>query len=77
MLASTVQFSTYDQTPPTRPRQTHAPPQGTRRYENRTGPDREATTHPVHPGEPALSGPNSVPTNRVPHADPRSTPTRR
>ena len=26
MLASTVQFSTYDQTPPTRPRQTHRTP---------------------------------------------------
>ena len=25
MLASTVQFSTYDQTPPTRPRRTHPP----------------------------------------------------
>ena len=33
MLASTVQFSTNDQTPPTRPRQTRPPPQGARRYE--------------------------------------------
>src|SRR4051812_19304368 len=35
MLASTVQFSTYDQTPPTHPRQTRDPPRETRRYENR------------------------------------------
>jgi len=38
MLASTVQFSTYDQTPPTRPRRTRAPPKETRRYEKQDGP---------------------------------------
>ena len=36
MLASTVQFSTYDQPPVTRPRQTPTPPQGARRYDRRT-----------------------------------------
>ena len=35
MLASTVQFSTYDQTLPIRPRRTRDLPQETRRYENR------------------------------------------
>jgi len=43
MLASTVQFSTYDQTPPPRPRQTPDSPQGTRRYEKQDGPDTRAT----------------------------------
>ena len=44
MLASTVQFSTYDQTPITRPRRTQHAPQDTRWYEMQTGPDREETT---------------------------------
>ena len=35
MLASTVQFSTYDQSLPNRPRRTRDLPQETRRYENR------------------------------------------
>ena len=39
MLASTVQFSTYDQTPITRPHQTPDLPQETKRYEMQTGPD--------------------------------------
>jgi len=43
MLASTVQFSTYNQTPPARPRQTRDLPQETRRYEKQDGPDREET----------------------------------
>ena len=43
MLASTVQFSTYDQTPPTRPRQTHALPQEAQRYEKQDGPDMRST----------------------------------
>jgi hypothetical protein len=34
MLASTVQFSTTNQKPPTHPRQTHALPQETQRYKN-------------------------------------------
>jgi hypothetical protein len=65
MLASTVQFSTYDQTPPTRPRQTPDSPQGTRRYEKQNGPVREETSPGDNP-EPAPSGPNSVPTNQTP-----------
>jgi hypothetical protein len=43
MLASTVQFSTYDQTPVTRPHQTPDLPRETRRYEMQTGPDGEET----------------------------------
>src|SRR4051794_37565201 len=41
MLASTVQFSTYDQTPPTCPRQTRALPQEAQRYEKQDGPARD------------------------------------
>jgi hypothetical protein len=52
MLASTVQFSTYNQTPATRPRQTPAPT-GTRRYEMQTGPDTERNETP--PGAGPLS----------------------
>ena|SRR5688572_24842105 len=47
MLASTVQFSTYDQTPVTRPHQTHDLPRETRRYEMQTGPDMRRTEPPV------------------------------
>jgi hypothetical protein len=65
MLASTVQFSTYDQTPPTRPRQTrhsHRRPGGTR---NRKALPEKKRPSPT--GErPALSGPNSVPTTGHP-----------
>jgi hypothetical protein len=64
MLASTVQFSTYDQTPPTRPRQTrhtHRRHGGTR---NREALTREETTTRIN-RTPALSGPNSVPTDRL------------
>jgi hypothetical protein len=43
------------------------PPQGTRRYEMQDGPDTRSQTPPQ--GRPALSGPNSVPTNRTPHPD--------
>jgi hypothetical protein len=67
MLASTVQFSTYNQTPPIRPRRTREPPQGTRRYEKQEGPDTKQRL-------PAPSGPNSVPTTPHPRR-PRSTPT--
>ena len=49
MLASTVQFSTYDQTPPTRPRQTPRPPQGQQRYEKQDGPDTR-NAHTPRPG---------------------------
>ena len=45
MLASTVQFSTYDQTPVTRPRQTRALPQETQRYEEQTGPEQRRNSH--------------------------------
>src|SRR3954452_273868 len=38
MLASTVQFSTYDQTPATRPHRTQHTPRGSWRYEMQTGP---------------------------------------
>src|SRR3954453_4808817 len=44
MLASTVQFSTSNQPPATRPHQTRHPPQGAQRYEMQTGPDTRTTT---------------------------------
>ena len=49
MLASTVQFSTYDQTPVTRPRRTRIPPgdSGGTRTEALT----RETAHPRFPGE--------------------------
>ncbi len=73
MLASTVQFSTYDQTPATRPHQPRPRPQAAQRYEMQTGPAEKNQTPGDQPPEPALSGPNSVPTDRscatthVPH----------
>ena len=72
MLASTVQFSTYDQTPPTRPRQTPHPPQGARRYEKQDGPDRE-NDHPVRVAR-SLRTQQRAYDHRTPHR-PRSTPT--
>src|SRR6476661_589819 len=53
MLASTVQFSTYNQTPATRPHRTQPTPRGHWRYEMQTGPDREETT-PRFPGARSL-----------------------
>jgi hypothetical protein len=53
MLASTVQFSTYDQTPPTCPRQTRTPPRGQQRYEKQDGPDMRSTV-PVTRGARSL-----------------------
>ena len=58
MLASTVQFSTYNQTPATRPHHTQHAPRDTWRYEMQTGPAEKQRS-------PAPSGPNSVPT--TPH----------
>jgi hypothetical protein len=61
MLASTVQFSTYDQTPATRP---HQPPGSHRSHSGmrcRPALQRRRQTPGTNP-EPALSGPNSVPT---------------
>ena len=46
MLASTVQFSTYDQTPITRPHQPRTLPREAQRYEMQTGPA-ETTEPPV------------------------------
>ena len=75
MLASTVQFSTYDQTPVTRPHQTQPSPRGPRRYEMQTGPDTRATSPPGSPDGSAPSGPNSVPTNQTNHHHPVPHPT--
>jgi len=66
MLASTVQFSTYDQTPTRLHRQTRTSPQGQRRYDRRSALSEKKRL-------PALSGPNSVPTNRTPTSRLRST----
>ena len=46
MLASTVQFSTYDQTPPTPPRRTH-PPRRAVVVREQESPVREETPNPV------------------------------
>ena len=75
MLASTVQFSTYDQTPVTRPRRTQPAPQDSRWYEMQTGPDTK-DGHPVHPGGPLPQDPTAClrPTLHAPdpfHAHPR------
>jgi hypothetical protein len=77
MLASTVQFSTYDQTPPTRPRRTQqhsrrSTPQGSWWYEEQGGPARQRPPGTFVPG-PALSGPNSVPTTGHPQPTPFPT----
>ena len=63
MLASTVQFSTYNQTPATHHRQTHTHPQAAQRYDHETALPRQ---RPPLPGRPVPSGPNSVPTNQTP-----------
>jgi hypothetical protein len=47
MLASTVQFSTYDQTPTRLHRLTRTSPQGQRRYDRRSAPTQEQRPHPV------------------------------
>src|SRR3954471_17929551 len=75
MLASTVQFSTYDQTPATRPRQTQTHPTGQLVVRDADRPCREETIpHPVTRAWSALSGPNSVPTAGVTPATPFPTP---
>src|SRR3954469_5137417 len=74
MLASTVQFSTYNRPPTHRPRRT--PLSHRRTSGTRTGRPRHKETTPTRatPGGPAPSGPNSVPTTSshshhpVPHA---------
>src|SRR4051812_5587574 len=76
MLASTVQFSTYDQTPTRLHRQTRTSPRGQRRYDRRSAPTRDQRSARAPPDEPAPSGPNSVPTNRFPTTGLRSTHTR-
>jgi hypothetical protein len=50
MLASTVQFSTYDQTPSIRPRQPRNLPQEERRYEMQDGPDKRINATTRFPG---------------------------
>ena len=78
MLASTVQFSTYDQPPITRP---HQPSTSLRRHSGmrcRPALTQEQRPRPgaCAPAGSALSGPNSVPTNQTPRPDsgPRTTP---
>ena len=44
MLASTVQFSTYDRSLPSRPRRPRGLPREARRYENRRAPTEEPTS---------------------------------
>ena len=68
MLASTVQFSTNNQTPPTRPRRTHTPRRRDGGTRNRTALNRDNTHAPTR-GRPVPSGPNSVPTTGRPRTD--------
>jgi len=69
MLASTVQFSTYDQTPITRPHQPRPTLKwnsGMRYRPALTQEQRPPPNTPQGPGRSALSGPNSVPTTTTP-----------
>jgi hypothetical protein len=80
MLASTVQFSTYEQTPPAAPRQTT-------HHRDQPGTGERGTRQPeaLHPDpktrdqkggqQPAPSGPNSVPTTGPPRPPAFPTPT--
>ena len=78
MLASTVQFSTYDQSPSSRPRRTRDLPEGDTAVREQESPDREKRPTPEKPpGRPALSGPNSVPTTPHPRRSAFHTPPRR
>jgi hypothetical protein len=71
MLASTVQFSTYDQTPPPRPRRTHPPRRTDGGTRNRTAPTR--CDHPDSPGDgPLPQDPTACLRTGSPHP-PRST----
>ncbi len=73
MLASTVQFSTYDQSPPapTPPDPRH--PQASQRYETQAAPTEETVPPDSVVRAPVPSGPNSVPTTSPP-LPPRSPP---
>src|SRR4051794_38871643 len=72
MLASTVQFSTYDQTPAPLHRQTQPPHEAARRYDRQPALTREQRppAEETPPAGSALSGPNSVPTNRTTRSHP-------
>jgi hypothetical protein len=76
MLASTVQFSTYDQTPITPPPPDPHPPQGTQRYEDQTGPDTKQQIHPATGMSPLPQDPTACLRTR-PSPPPRSPRPRR
>jgi hypothetical protein len=60
MLASTVQFSTYNQTPATRPRRTQHAPQGNWWYEMQTGPEqKDQQVHPANRMSPLPQDPTA------------------
>ena len=67
MLASTVQFSTYDQTPPHTPPPDPRTPTGDTAVREQEGPA-QSNAHPRQ-GRPVPSGPNSVPTTSPPRTD--------
>src|ERR1700712_419591 len=75
MLASTVQFSSYDQSlhDPHRQPRTPLPTKRTGRYDEHEA-LRRRNTHPRSQERPVPSGPNSVPTTG-PTPPPRSPPT--
>ena len=73
MLASTVQFSTYDQSPPTHPRRP-TPSAERWRYENRRALS-EKKRSPGSPGGPLSQDPTAC-LRTDPHPSPRSMPRR-
>ncbi len=67
MLASTVQFSTTNQTPVTRPHQTPTARTRTQRYEEQTGPDTKKRFHSLRTQQRAYE-----PDHRTPSSGPHT-----
>lgn len=73
MLASTVQFSTYDQTPPTRPRRTHPTPRGRWWYEEQDGPEPRSQNTPAGAARSLRTQQRAYGPVTHPHPVPRAT----
>ena len=65
MLASTVQFSTYDRSLPSRPRRPRGLPREARRYENRRAPTEFTVARSLRTQQRAYN--RSIPVHHVPH----------
>ena len=77
MLASTVQFSTYNQTPPPRPRRTQPTPRGNWWYEKQDGPEqKDQQIHPANRMSPLPQDPTACLRPRTPD-DPVPRPRKR